>query len=139
MARISLPRSLAAAALALLLATQAGAARAAECPTFPYVHWWGNMTHENVRAAVKQQYGGDWRPITQALSTELSKMLALRSQGMSYQVPNTTRKLSGGQLDVYLDHTRLALSILHCLKGQEAKDAQRTSYVVVVPGPGGRS
>lgn len=96
-----------------------GARAAAECPTFPYVQWWGNMTHENVRASVKQQYGGDWRPVIQALQGELSKMLSLKSQGQAYPVPNTTRSLAGGQLDVYIDQTRLALSIVQCLKDQD--------------------
>jgi len=86
------------------------------------------MTHESVRAAVQRQYAGDWDPITKVLLSEISKMLALRSQGRPYLVPSSTQHLAGGQLDVYIGQTRIAVSILNCLKNNDAKAA-----------PGGRS
>lgn len=116
----------AAAGIALVLAFPATAQQKA-CPAFPYVAWWGDMTHESVSTAVKTQYNGDWRPITDMLSRELAKIIQLRGRGEPYKVPNSTRQLGGDQLTVYIDKTRLAVDILNCLANQAKRTGSHTS------------
>lgn len=119
--------STAAAGVALALAFPAAAQQQKACPAFPYVAWWGDMTHESVTTAVTTQYNGDWRPITDMLSRELAKMIQLRNKGEPYKVPNSTRQLGGDQLTVYIDKTRLAVDILNCLANQSRRTGSQTS------------
>lgn len=108
------------------LALPAAAAETRTCPAFPYVPWWGEMTHESVTKAVNTQYRGDWKPVIGMLSGELDKMVAMRGRGEPYKVPNSTRQLGGDQLAVYIDKTRLAVDILKCLSGRDSGASAET-------------
>ena len=89
------------------------------CGLFPHVSWWGDMTHESVRNVVRDRYVGDWRPVIDGLTQQMSTLQMLKEQGRPYAVPNTTRQLGGDQLTVYLDQVRLTLSILYCLRDND--------------------
>lgn len=89
------------------------------CAPFPHVAWWGDMTHDTVRAVVHDRYNGSWAPVIDGLTQQMSTMQNLKNQGRPYAVPNSTRQLGGDQLIVYLDQVRLTLSILYCLRDRE--------------------
>ncbi len=106
--------------VALLVGLSPAAAKTKKpCAPFPRVVWWGDMTHESVRGAVRERYAGDWRPVIDGLTQQMSSLLALKEQDRPYAIPNTTRQLGGDQLVVYLDQVRLSLSILHCLRDND--------------------
>lgn len=110
------------------------------CAPFPHVPWWGDMTHDTVRAVVRDRYNDSWAPIIDGLTQQMSTMQNLKNQDRPYTVPNSTRQLGGDQLIVYLDQVRLTLSILYCLRDQES--AQRRApapATTTAPATPGRS
>jgi hypothetical protein len=112
-----------AAAWSAILVSFAGAARANACPAFPYVVWWGDMTHETVTQVVQERYRGNWSPVINMLVQELARMEQAKAAGEAYAVPNTTRRLSGPQLTVYTSQTKLAVSVLRCLEEKHKRAA----------------
>ena len=106
------------------------------CAPFPPVAWWGEMTHESVRNVVRDRYVGDWRPVIDSLSQQMSALQMLKDQGRPYAVPNSTRQLGGDQLVVYLDQVRLTLSILYCLRDQDmARGSGADKPAAATPAP----
>ncbi len=112
-----------AAAVAVILASSSDAARANSCPAFPYVAWWGDMTHDSVTKVVQQRYHGDFSPVINMLVQELAKMEQAKATGEVYPVPSTTRRLGGPQLTVYMNQTKLAVSVLRCLEEKHKRPA----------------
>jgi len=115
--------ALGAAAGAAILLSFSDAARANTCPAFPYVAWWGDTTHETVTQAVQERYRGNWSPVINMLVQELARMERAKAAGEAYPVPNTTRRLSGPQLTVYMSQTKLAVSVLRCLEEKHKRAA----------------
>lgn len=126
--------ALGAAAVAAILVSLSDAARANSCPAFPYVAWWGDMTHETVTQVVRQRYQGDWSPVINMLVQELAKMEQAKATGEVYPVPSTTRRLSGPQLTVYMNQTKLAVSVLRCLE-EKHKRAAAARPTAAAPNP----
>ena len=124
---------LALAAFAGPLPAQAQAQRA--CAPFPHVAWWGDMTHDTVRAVVRDRYNGNWAPVIDGLTQQMSTMQNLKNQGRPYAVPNSTRQLGGDQLTVYLDQVRLTLSILYCVRDQELAQRRAPAAPTATPAP----
>jgi hypothetical protein len=120
-------------------ASIAAPGRAASCPPFPYVAWWGDMTHETVTTAVRQRYNGDFSPVINMLVQELAKMEEAHGRAQSYAVPSTTRRLGGPQLTVYMHQTRLAVSVLRCLETKAAKRPETVRPTAARADSGGRS
>ncbi len=108
------------------------------CAPFPHVAWWGDMTHDTVRKVVRDRHVGDWRPVIDSLSQQMSVLQMLKDQGRPYAVPNSTRQLGGDQLVVYLDQVRLTLSILYCLRDQDmarGNGADKPTTAAPTPAP----
>ena len=105
------------------------------CAPFPHVAWWGDMTHDTVRAVVRDRYNGSWAPVIDGLTQQMSTMQNLKNQGRPYAVPNSTRQLGGDQLTVYLDQVRLTLSILYCVRDQELAQRRAPAAPTATPAP----
>lgn len=132
---MALARILALPVLALVLAGPLPAAAQAQraCAPFPHVTWWGDMTHDTVRAVVRDRYKGNWAPVIDGLTQQMSTMQNLKSQSRPYAVPNSTRQLGGDQLTDYLDQVRLSLSILYCLRDRELTQRRAPAAPTAAP------
>jgi len=112
-----------------------GGARAAYCPPFPKVVWWGGLTHHSVTAHVEYRYGGDWKPVIESWQKKLTKLQAIRDKGttagiryestVNGQYAETRQiKLRGAKLDRYIESVWKRLAVMYCLADQSTAQAQ---------------
>jgi hypothetical protein len=103
-----------------------GMARAAHCPAFPRVVWWGQLSHDTATKDVHRRYGGDWKSAIASWQRTLAKLTAIQKKGTTAVIrytstvpglPAQTRrvKLRGPRLDDYIDNVWRRLAVMHCL------------------------
>lgn len=112
------------AALVLGLAFRTSGALGAECPAFPNVSWWGDLSHASVTDYVGVKYGGDWKPYIDKWKRQLAKLRQIQQKGTTAIVRvKTVRsgkiKLRGKMLDSYVSNVDQRLDVMRCLSGEK--------------------
>ncbi len=103
-----------------------GMARAAYCPSFPKVVWWGSLTHDTATEDVNRRYGGNWKTAIDSWQKNLTKLMAIQKKGSTAAIRYTSTvkgqsarksrvKLRGKRLDNYIDNVWKRLAVMHCL------------------------
>ncbi len=108
--------------LALVFATAAFVAphqaRAqAECPAFPKLQFWGDLTHGSMRTYVDDRFGGDWDAYIGKLERISAGLQGIHRRGKGAVIKLKGRKvtLKGAKLDDYLQLSGTRLNVVRCL------------------------
>ena len=95
-----------------------GAAKA-ECPPFPTVAWWGELSHDKAVRYVAKKYDGDWSPYVKKWQRQLSKVEMIRDRGGSIVFKKQRIKLKDGALGAYVGKLEQRLSVIRCLAEED--------------------
>ena len=120
--RKSLSVASAAAALALALPIHGHAqSDARDCPAFPKVEFWGELTHQSVRRYVEQTHAGDWVAYLNQLQRQYETLANIQDRGKGAIIKRQGRKvrLAGEQLAKYIQISSQRLSVVGCLAERE--------------------
>ncbi len=92
-----------------------------DCPSFPKVAFWGEMTHDSVRRHVANKLGGDWVGYLNQLQNKQAKLSGIyeRKSGVVIKRNDRKIKLSGDQLAKYLKVSKRRISVVQCLAEME--------------------
>lgn len=121
---------MAAAVLVVVVMGAPDTVRAAHCPAFPKVVWWGALTHETATEDVQRRYSGDWKAAIALWQRNLTRLMAIQKKGSTAAIRYTTKvdgrpirksriKLSGEKLDNYIDSVWKRLAVMYCLADVE--------------------
>jgi len=102
----------------------------AECPKFPQVTWWGELSHDIVRRYVKVNNEGNWQPYNSKWEQQLSKLTNIHARGGGIKTP-TGENLKGPGLSSYIDQVRQRVEINFCLAKEKA-DADKTEMRIAL-------
>jgi len=96
-----------------------------ECPHFPKVTFWGNLTHESVRLHIEENLGGDWDVYLRKLHKQNKTLTNIYDRGAGAIVKRRGRKikLSGNQLAKYIKFDKSRIAVVQCLA--ELEDATK--------------
>ncbi|MDA1091135.1 MAG: hypothetical protein O3A85_12590 [Proteobacteria bacterium] len=108
-------------------------ARAAHCPLFPKVVWWGTLTHATETDTVQRRYDGNWKSAIAAWQKNLAKLMEIQKNGTTAAIRYTSKvnghpdqasnvKLSGNKLDAYIDNVWKRLAVMYCLADVRAAE-----------------
>lgn len=95
----------------------------AECPDFPTVPWWGEVSHDSVKSYVARKYDGDWSPYVKKWERQLSRMTKIRDGGKTAVIKSRKIRLSGDQLSIYVEQIRQRVDVIRCLAQDTTKAA----------------
>ena len=129
---------MAAAGVAAIVLGAPVTARAAHCPSFPKVVWWGTLTHETETNAVQRRFDGDWNAAIAAWQNNLTKLMAIQKKGTTAGIRYKTKvnghaiqtsnvKLSGNKLDAYIGQVWKRLAVMYCLADVQAAEEGSTT------------
>jgi len=110
------------AALSIALPTLGLAQSSARnCPAFPKVEFWGELTHQSVRQYVKKTHAGNWVDYLNQLQRQYETLANIQDRGTGAIIKRQGQKvrLKGKQLDKYLKISSQRLSIVGCLAEHE--------------------
>jgi len=110
-------RARTALAAGFILLAYAGTARA-ECPDFPKVPWWHNLTHKNVQRYVAVNFGGNWNDYIDKWEKQYSLIKDVYERGSSIIVTKDKIKVKGQDLKIYLDRVGERLKVDRCLAAE---------------------
>ncbi len=88
-----------------------------ECPSFPKVTFWGELTHETVRQHVEERMSGDWVVYLNQLQRQHTALKGIHQRGSGAVIKRKGKKirLSGKELAKYLKFTKRRISVVRCL------------------------
>ena len=111
--------ALAAAAASVMVAFPALART--ECPAFPKVSFWGEMTHDSVRKHVEDKLGGNWGAYVKKLKRQQKTLARFQTRKKTIAIKRKGRKikLAGKQLAKYVEFSRQRLGVITCLAAKE--------------------
>lgn len=92
-----------------------------DCPPFPKITFWGEMTHASVRQHVEDKLAGNWVSYLNQLQrqqTTLTK-IHLRDSGAVIKRKGKKIRLAGEQLGKYLKFSQRRISVVQCLAEME--------------------
>ncbi|NQU58476.1 MAG: c-type cytochrome [Rhodospirillales bacterium] len=95
----------------------------AECPQFPEVNWWGELTHGNVSQYVKINHDGKWEIYNSKWEQQLSKLTNVHSRGAGIRTP-TGETVKGPRLANYINQVRQRVEVNFCLAKKKANADQ---------------
>ena len=110
------------AAVALVLPTPGHAQSGGlDCPAFPKVDFWGQLTHESVRHYVEKTHAGDWVAYLNQLQRQYETLANIQDRGKGAIIKRHGRKvrLSGEHLARYITVSSRRLSVVACLAERE--------------------
>jgi len=122
--------------LALALPTHGHAQSAArDCPAFPKLNFWGELTHQSVRHYVKQTHAGNWVAYLNQLQHQYETLANTQDRGKGAIINRQGRKvrLGGKQLAKYIRASSQRLRVVGCLA--EHEDARGLEDFSLPPGP----
>jgi hypothetical protein len=88
---------------------------AAECPPYPTVAWWDNLTHENTRRYVAQVHGGDWKLYIAKWRHQLLNLESIHGRGGAGMIRSQGVRLHGEELRQYIDKVKERIAVVECL------------------------
>ena len=94
-----------------------GAAKA-ECPSFPTVSWWGDLSHDKAVSLVAKRHEGDWSPYVKKWRRHLASVEKTQAMGFALVVKKDLR-LSGAALEDYALKAKERLSVITCLAEED--------------------
>jgi len=108
--------------IGILLFSMVGNAQS-ECPSFPKVTFWGELTHASVRQHIEDKLSGDWNAYLNQLQNQHKALLDIYGRGSGAVIKRNSKKikLSGDQLAKYLKFAKSRISVVQCLA--ELEDA----------------
>lgn len=88
-----------------------------ECPSFPKVTFWGEVTHASVRQHVEEKMSGDWVVYLNQLQRQHMALKGIYQRGSGAVIKRKDKKirLSGKELAKYLKFTKRRISVVQCL------------------------
>lgn len=106
----------AAIAVAAVVLPRPGLAQA-ECPRFPVVAFWGEITHESVSLHVDAKLSGDWDTYIDQLQYQYTKLKDIHERGSAVAIKRSGKKirLAGKKLAKYLKLSAIRLAVIRCL------------------------
>lgn len=91
----------------------------AECPSFPTVALWGNISHGKAIRYVAKKHDGDWAPYVKKWQRQLAKVMTIRDRGGSIVFKKKGIKLKGDDLNDYAGQLGERLAVILCLAEEE--------------------
>ena len=91
----------------------------AECPSFPKVALWGNISHDKAARYVAKKHDGDWSPYVKKWQRQLAKVETVRDRGGSIIFKKKGVKLKGDDLSDYAGQLEERLTVIRCLAEEE--------------------
>ena len=90
---------------------------APDCPAFPKVDFWGELTHQSVRRYVEQTHAGDWVAYLNQLQRQYETLANIQDRGKGAIIKRQGRKvrIAGKQLAKYIQVSSQRLSVVGCL------------------------
>ena len=94
---------------------------ARDCPAFPKVDFWGELTHQSVRHYVKQTHAGNWVAYLNQLQHQYETLANIQDRGKGAIIKRQGRKvrLGGKQLAKYIRASSQRLRVVGCLAEHE--------------------
>ena len=94
---------------------------ARDCPAFPKVEFWGELTHQSVRRYVEQTHSGDWVAYLNQLQRQYETLANIQDRGKGAIIQRQGRKvrLAGSQLAKYIKLSSQRLTVVGCLAERE--------------------
>jgi len=102
----------------------------ADCPQFPQVNWWGDLTHGTIRQYVKANHDGNWQLYNSKWEQQLSKLINIHSRGGGIKTP-TGENIKGTRLSTYINQVRLRVEVNFCL-AKEIADVDKTDVRIAL-------
>ena len=105
------------AVMTILVSFPVSAFARPECPAFPKVTFWGEVTHESVRQHVEEKMSGDWVVYLNQLQRQHTALEGIHQRGSGAVIKRKGKKirLSGKELAKYLKFTKRRISVVRCL------------------------
>lgn len=93
------------------------------CPPFPKITFWGELTHASVRQHVEDKLAGDWVAYLNQLQRQQRTLtkISRRDSGAVIKRKGKKIRLAGKQLKKYLKFGKRRISVVQCLA--ETKEA----------------
>ncbi|MEO5338260.1 MAG: hypothetical protein H7841_15410 [Magnetospirillum sp. WYHS-4] len=91
-----------------------GAAKA-ECPAYPQVPWWENLTHDNTRRYVAMAHDGDWKVYLAKWRFQLADLEGIYGRGSAGLIRSHNIRLQGEDLRQYIEKVRARIDVVECL------------------------
>ena len=97
----------------------------AECPAFPKLQFWGDLTHGSVRAYIEERFGGDWNAYINKLERIKTGLQGIhgRGKGAVIKLKGRRVKLKGAKLGDYLQLSGVRLGVVRCLAEEAEADS----------------
>lgn len=95
-------------------------AAAAECPAFPKLSFWGDLSHDSVQQYVEQKFAGDWGAYLERLEYIKKGLRGIHDRGKGALIKMKGRKvvLKGEKLGNYILLSETRIGIVRCLADQ---------------------
>jgi len=92
-----------------------------DCPTFPQITFWGEMTHVSVRQHVEDKWAGDWVGYLNQLQRQQTTLTKIHQRDSGAVIKRKGKKirLAGDQLEKYLKFAQRRISVVQCLAEME--------------------
>lgn len=118
-----LPWAIAGVVAAFLISGAANAenhlAAKVECPSFPKVALWGNISHGKSIRYVAKRHDGDWSPYIKKWQRQLAKVMTIRDRGGSIVFKKKGIRLKGDDLSDYAGQLEVRLAVILCLADED--------------------
>lgn len=114
-------KCLAVAAAAAIVAFSLPAFAQSDCPPFPKITFWGEMTHASVRQHVEDKLAGNWVAYLNQLQRQQTTLTKIRQRDSGAVIKRKGKKirLAGEQLEKYLKFAQRRISVVQCLAEME--------------------
>ena len=91
------------------------------CPPFPKITFWGELTHASVRQHVEDKLAGDWVIYLNQLQRQQTTLTRIHQRDSGAVIKRKGKKirLAGEQLGKYLKFTQRRISVVQCLAEME--------------------
>lgn len=101
-------------------APEARARDTIQCPAFPKVALWGDISHQSTIRHVERKMKGDWAAYLKRLSAIRDQLRSIhaRKRGAELTLRNRRITLSGGKLLDYLKLVERRIAVVECLRMQ---------------------
>jgi len=97
-----------------------------ECPPFPDVAWWNDLSHDNVRKYVGTKHGGDWDAYIEKWQRQLKFVQNVYDRGSIIVVSADKIRLKGEDILTYRENIEKRLDVIRCLARTSQKPQPAT-------------
>ena len=108
--------------MALVLVVGFAGMSRAECPAYPEVEWWQNLSHESTIKLVKRTHKGDWAPYIEKWTDQLESLEDIFERESSVLVTKDKIRLEAELLADYIEKVEQRLAVIQCLAEEGASN-----------------